>query len=84
MLTFCTKWWNGKKRSSATKRTAARGEDVNDMELEVCKESAVPGTKTAEQEDDNEQLDAESEEVQVRCRAWELSWPTIAQTLGKE
>ena len=41
----------------------------------MCKESAVPGTKTAEQEDDNEQLDTESEEVQVHCRAWELHGP---------
>ena len=30
------------------------------MELEECKESIVLGTKTAEQEDDNEQLDMES------------------------
>ena len=32
---------------------------LNDMELGECKESVVPGTKTNEQEDDNEQLDVE-------------------------
>ena len=33
---------------------------LNDMELGECKESVAPGTKTTEQEDDNEQLDVES------------------------
>ena len=33
---------------------------LNDMELQECKESTVPGSKTAEQEDDGELLDRES------------------------
>ena len=32
---------------------------LNDTELGECKESVVPGTKTTEQEDGNEQLDVE-------------------------
>ena len=39
---------------------------LNDMELGESKESVVPGTKTTEQEDDNEQLDVESAK---RCRS---------------
>ena len=35
------------------------GKMLNDMELEKCKDSVVPGTKTTEQKDDNEQLDME-------------------------
>ena len=33
---------------------------LDDMELPECKESAVPGTNTAEQDDDGELLDRES------------------------
>ena len=49
---------------------------LNDMELGECKESVVPGTKTTEEEDDNEQLDVGvREEVQVRRRAWKFLGP---------
>ena len=48
---------------------------LNDMELEECKESVVPGTKTAEQKDDNEQIDMESAKRYRSVVAWEILGP---------
>ena len=46
---------------------------LNDLELGECKTSVVPCTETAEQKDDNEQLD-------VECVG--ISWPRIDGTSG--
>ena len=71
MLTFFffkkKRWWSGKDEELSYEADPWHVEKMlNDMELEECKESVVLGTKTAEQEDDNEQLDMESAK---RCRS---------------
>ena len=51
---------------------------MNDTGLEGCRESVVPGTKTIDQVDDREELDAESAPL---SRA-KTSWHKIVRTSG--